>query len=166
MNLLYLFVLYSAYSIADVIICTRCGIKCSKIDRCVYQINSTKRLAFYLVQTTHLATMSRCIIRRCTAVQRLKQTSLAGLSLVAATGQSRGLSTSKTRWTDKTHAPLSTGNAPASQPCEPPPSSSSTELQPTDLLDVYKSLVARGLIQWDAEQVRCVMEVRATTKSV
>lgn len=33
------------------------------------------------------------------------------------------------------------------------------ELQSTDLLDVYNSLVARGLIVWDAEQVRCVMEV-------
>jgi hypothetical protein len=34
-----------------------------------------------------------------------------------------------------------------------------SELQSTDLLDVYNSLVARGLIVWDAEQVRCVMEV-------
>lgn len=33
------------------------------------------------------------------------------------------------------------------------------ELQSTDLLDVHNSLVARGLIVWDAEQVRCVMEV-------
>jgi hypothetical protein len=37
--------------------------------------------------------------------------------------------------------------------------SASAELQSTDLLDVYNSLVARGLIVWDAEQVRCVMEV-------
>jgi hypothetical protein len=39
------------------------------------------------------------------------------------------------------------------------------ELQSTDLLDVYNSLVARGLIVWDAEQVRCVMEVSPTLPS-
>lgn len=35
----------------------------------------------------------------------------------------------------------------------------SSDLQSTDLLDVYQSLVARGVLVWDEEQVRCVMEV-------
>jgi hypothetical protein len=39
------------------------------------------------------------------------------------------------------------------------PEEGANQLQSTDLLDVYNSLVARGLIVWDAEQVRCVMEV-------
>ena len=43
------------------------------------------------------------------------------------------------------------------------PEAEAGQLQSTDLLDVYNSLVARGLIVWDAEQVRCVMEVSPST---
>lgn len=45
-------------------------------------------------------------------------------------------------------------------PPRPSESSPPTSLESTDILDVYKSLVARGLMRWDAEQARCVLELR------
>ncbi|KAJ9116379.1 hypothetical protein QFC22_004820 [Naganishia vaughanmartiniae] len=33
-------------------------------------------------------------------------------------------------------------------------------LESTDILEVYRSLVARGMLDWDEEQVRCVMQLR------
>lgn len=35
----------------------------------------------------------------------------------------------------------------------------SVALESRDILEVYRSLVARGLLEWDEEQVRCVMRV-------
>ncbi|KAJ9100959.1 hypothetical protein QFC19_005355 [Naganishia cerealis] len=36
----------------------------------------------------------------------------------------------------------------------------SVALESTDILEVYRSLVARGILDWDEEQVRCVMQLR------
>ena len=35
----------------------------------------------------------------------------------------------------------------------------SSEVANTDLLEVYRGLVAQGKLQWDDEQVRCIMKV-------
>lgn len=58
----------------------------------------------------------------------------------------------------------SSPQAPTIAPTDLPKDAVSAESEPvalesTDILEVYRSLVARGLLDWDEEQVRCVMQV-------
>lgn len=48
---------------------------------------------------------------------------------------------------------------PTTPPKDVPIAEAATAIESTDILEVYRSLVARGLLDWDEEQVRCVMQV-------
>lgn len=51
---------------------------------------------------------------------------------------------------------------PTTPPKDVPIAEAATAIESTDILEVYQSLVARGLLDWDEEQVRCVMQVSLT----
>lgn len=71
-----------------------------------------------------------------------------------------GVSSTNTSAQSEDHRlPPSSSNQPPSSASLP--ESTDTSVESTDLFDVYKSLVARGLLKWDAEQARCIIQLRS-----
>lgn len=75
---------------------------------------------------------------------------------LSSTSSTPSTPNSQSRYVSSTSASSQLSQEATQAPPAPPASS---DLQSTDLLDVYQSLCARGVLVWDEEQVRCVMEV-------